>query len=194
MDASSRSKIQSAIIAYKAGEYTSIRACATAYSIPYRTLHYRLSGRNSRSYAHEPMQILSNAEERTLVRWITHLTSTGFPASPALAIAMAEEIRHGRFQLSHTLHSYLRPIGKSWLDRFRTRHPEIQGVWTRTIDGVRHKAMSLEGTKMWFEAVTELYLQNQYPPDRIYNMDESGFAVGESQSSRALVNVREKSS
>ena len=48
--------------------------------------------------------------------------------------------------------------------------------------------------KTWFRAVTELSLQYQYTSDRIYNMDESGFAVGESQSSRALVNIREKSS
>jgi len=193
-DAYSESDLQTAILAYKVGEYTSIRACASAFSLPRRTLQHRISGRNSRSHAHEPMQILSPAEEKTLVRWITHLTSTGFPASPALAIEMAEEIRRGRYQLSRTPPSYLRPIGKSWLHRFRTRHPEIQGVWARNIERARHQAMSVEAVKTWFEAVTELCLQHQYPPQRIYNMDESGFAVGDSQSSRVLVNIREKSS
>jgi len=48
--------------------------------------------------------------------------------------------------------------------------------------------------KTWFEAVTEVHFRYQYVPDYIYNMDKSGFAVGESQSSRALVNIREKSS
>lgn len=140
------------------------------------------------------MQILSSAEEKTLVRWITHLTSTGFPASPSLVVAIAEEIRKNRYQVARLPPSYPRPIGKSWLDRFRARHPDIQGVWTRKIDGARHKAVSMETVKTWFEAVTELCLQHQYTPDRIYNMDESGFAVGESQSSRALVNIRERSS
>ena len=37
-------------------------------------------------------------------------------------------------------------------------------------------------------------MHNQYDPDHVYNMDESGFAVGASQSSRALVNIRESSS
>lgn len=128
------------------------------------------------------MQILSTDEENALVRWITHLSHTGFPTSPALAVAMAEEIRRCRFRLSRTPPSYPRPIGKSWLDRFRKRHPEIQGAWTRTIEGARHKAVNLEGIKTWFEAVTELCLQHQYTPDHIYNMDESGFVVGESQS------------
>jgi hypothetical protein len=153
-----------------------------------------MTKRPSRPTSHEYRQILSNAEERTLVRWLTRLTTTGFPASPALAVQMAEEVRYGRYQLGHNPPSCERPIGKSWLDRFRYRHPEIQGIWTRKIDGVRHKALSLEVVKTWFEAVTEVRFQYQHPLDRIYNMDESGFAVGESQSSRALVNIRENSS
>jgi hypothetical protein len=107
---------------------------------------------------------------------------------------MAEEIRRNRFLLSHAIISYPRPIGKSWLDRFRIRHPEIKGVWTRKIESARHKALSPEVVKMWFEAVMELRIEHQYAPDRIYNMDESGFAVGDSQLSRALVNIREDSS
>ncbi|KYG41971.1 hypothetical protein M433DRAFT_158436, partial [Acidomyces richmondensis BFW] len=46
----------------------------------------------------------------------------------------------------------------------------------------------------WFDAVTELQIQHHYLPDCIYNMDESGFAVGTSQSSRLLVNIRDDSS
>jgi hypothetical protein len=153
-----------------------------------------VSGRLSRSHAHENRQILSSAEEKTLARWITRLTNTGFPASPALGVQMAEEICRNRFALSREPPSYARPIGKSWLDRFHVCHPEIQGVWARKIESARHKAMNVETVKTWFEAVTELYLQHQYDSERVCNMDESGFAVGESQSSRALVNVCEKSS
>lgn len=91
----------------------------------------RLSGQTSRSHVPESMQILSNPEEKTLVRWITYLTSTGFPASPALAIQMAEDIRNNRYRLSKASPPSHRSIGKSWLDRFRKRHLEIQGVWTR---------------------------------------------------------------
>jgi hypothetical protein len=47
--------------------------------------------------------------------------------------------------------------------------------------------------KRWFDAVTETWMHNQYAPDHIYNMNESGFAVGASHSSRALVNIREAS-
>jgi hypothetical protein len=87
--------------------------------------------RTSRSQGHESAQILSYAEEESLLRWLTRLTSTGFPASPALAIEMAEEIRRGRMQLSKIPPPLLRPIGEHWIDRFTARRPDIQTVWAR---------------------------------------------------------------
>jgi hypothetical protein len=192
LSASTEERIQNAITEFKEGRFKSIRVCADTWQVSKSTVAYRMSGRNSRARSHEYRQILSSTEEKTLVRWLTRLTSAGFPASPALAIEMAEEIRRLRFRLTSTPTS-LRLIGKHWLDRFRIRHPEIQGVWTRQIDGVRHNTVILEAVKTYFEATTELCLQHQYPPERRYNMDESGFAVGVSQSSRALVNIREGS-
>ncbi|KXL48548.1 MAG: hypothetical protein FE78DRAFT_141741, partial [Acidomyces sp. 'richmondensis'] len=73
--------------------------------------------------------ILSNAEEKTLVRWIMRLTVTGYPASPALVVDMAKEIRQQRYQLLSSP-APLRPISKCWLNRFRKRHPSLQSVDT----------------------------------------------------------------
>jgi len=142
--ASVESRIQDAITAYKSGTYRSVRAAANAFFIPPSTLSYRLAGRTSRSQAHESEQIFSHAEEKTLVRWLTRLTNTGFPTSPALAIEMAEEIRRGRLQLSRTPPPSLRPIGERWIDRFRARHSDILSVWTRQIERARHDAASSE--------------------------------------------------
>jgi hypothetical protein len=58
----------------------------------------------------------------------------------------------------------------------------------------RFKVTSCEGVKKWFDAVTELWVENQHPSDRVYNMDESGFAVGAIQSSGSLVNIRDAGS
>ncbi|GAB7336127.1 hypothetical protein MBLNU13_g08914t1 [Cladosporium sp. NU13] len=190
----SEADIQNAISALRNNEYRSIRKAAVAFNVPNTTLQGRMSGRTSRSTAHESEQVLSPAEEKTLARWITRLTRTGFPASPALALEMAEEIRRGRVQLSKAGTSTLRPIGENWLSRFKTRMPEIAGIWTRQIDAARFKSANHEGVKRWFDAVTELWVEHQYTPSHVYNMDESGFAVGASQSSRALVNIRNASS
>jgi hypothetical protein len=188
------SSIQEAIYAYSTGLYTTIRKTADAFQVSRSTLHARMNGRNSRAIARESQQTLTNPEETVLLRWITRLTRTGFPASPRLVIEMAEEVRAERVQLTRRKSSTTRPIGYSWIERFKNRHPELGGIWTRQIESVRFHAVNYDTVKAWFDAVTELVLEHQYAPEWIFNMDESGFAVGDSQCSRALVNVREESS
>src|SRR4051812_3040727 len=94
--------MQNALSAYRKGEYTSIRDAARAFNIPFTTLRERLAGRTTRHVAHESAQILSNAEERSLAKLITRLTITGFPASPALVVQMAELVLSKRVVLSRT--------------------------------------------------------------------------------------------
>ena len=187
-------RITSAISAYIAKQYSSLRKAAAACKAPYSTVQARMAGRKSRDISHEWRQSLSNAEENTFLRWITRLTRTGYPASPKLAIEMAEEIRRGRIQLSGQSIIIARPIGYSWLERFKMRHPEINSIWTRQLDSARFNAVNYEGVRRWFDAVSELMIEHQYPAHHIYNMDESGFAIGDSQTSRALINIREQSS
>ena len=64
----SESIIQEAIAAFRTKRYPSIRATAQAYSIPLSTLNHRMAGRASRSNSYEYRQILSSAEEKTLVK------------------------------------------------------------------------------------------------------------------------------
>jgi hypothetical protein len=153
---SHESRIQNALSAHRSSKYRSVRAAAIAFSIHPSTLSYRIAGRTSRSQAPESAQISTCAEEKTLVQWLTCLTSTGFPASPALAMQMAEEIRRGRLQLSKIPPPLLRPIGEHSIDRFRVRHPDIHTVWTRQIEHARYRAMNSDVLRTWFDAVTEI--------------------------------------
>lgn len=88
----------------------------------------------------------------------------------------------------------LRPIGHNWLTCFKKRNPHISGIWTKQIASSRFKATTPDIIKPWFDAVSAICAEHRYSPQHCYNMDESGFTIGESQSSRALVNLREKSS
>ena len=54
--------------------------------------------------------------------------------------------------------------------------------------------MSYDVVQHWFDVVIEKWLEYQYPLECVYNMDELGFAIRASQSSRALINVQESSS
>lgn len=78
------------------------------------------------------------------------------PASPALAIEMAEEIRRERVQLSKASAPTSRPIGQKRLKRFKTRMPDIAGIWTRQIDTARFRATNYECVKRRFDTVTEV--------------------------------------
>ena len=66
---------------------------AHAFNIPRQTLYNRLDGKPPRNKAHETEQLLSHAEEKELVRWITRLTITDYPPRYDTLREMAEEIR-----------------------------------------------------------------------------------------------------
>jgi len=166
----SEASVQHAAAAYLSGQYTTIQAAADAFSIPRRTLSYRLTGRSSRSHPHESRQILTYAEEKILVRWITQLTRTAYSPPPVLVIQMAENLRSQRIQLKPSARSQ-RPIGKHWLDRFRKPYPEIQGVWLRQIESARENATNVDTVKRRFDAVTQLWIKQKYKAEDVYNMD-----------------------
>ncbi|ODQ71903.1 hypothetical protein LIPSTDRAFT_72573 [Lipomyces starkeyi NRRL Y-11557] len=91
-----------------------------------------MAGAKSRTQSHETYQVLSNAEEKTLVRWITRLSATGYPATPASITA--------------------------WFDAFQLRFQE-----------------------------------QKYELCDIQNMNETGFTVGDTQSTCIIVNSTQKS-
>jgi hypothetical protein len=182
MDASTRAKrayteaqLQAALSSLNGNDTESIRVTAAAYAVPESTSR-------------------SSAEEKTLVKWFSNLTRAGFPASPALLVGIAEEVRWSRFKVSDGPSPQLSPLGKHWSLKFRARHPGIKGVWTRQIERARYDGVNSEIMSAWFDAVRALLNEHQYGPSHIYNMDESGSAVFTGQTSRALVNVRHKSS
>jgi hypothetical protein len=138
----SEEDLTNALAAYRNREFTSIRKCAYAFNIPYSTLAFRLSTRTSRSKSHESQQILSTAEEKTLLKAITRLSKSGCPITLPLTRDLAEEIRLSRFRPNSTPTSYP-PISKRWIDRFRKRYPELKTVYSRALDANRSKELTI---------------------------------------------------
>lgn len=192
----SEEDIQKAITSWNNREFRSIRATATHFQVPPSTLRERMAGRKARAQAHETAQLLSNAEEKTLARWITRLTSTGFPATPALVIEMAEEIQAGRIKLAspqNTTPTQLPPIGHEWLYRFLNRYPTLKGTYSRQLETLRHQEATFEKISQWFSAFQSRFNEQNYELQNVYNMDETGFAVGTTQSTRIIVDSTQKS-
>jgi hypothetical protein len=78
-DPQDEGRILLAITAFKQGQFTSIRAAATAYDTPYITTLRRAQGRPSRSECQPNGQKLSSTEEGALKNWIISLDTRGFP-------------------------------------------------------------------------------------------------------------------
>jgi hypothetical protein len=182
----SEDTITTAVTAYRNGEYTSIRKCAYAFDIPNTTLSERLRSRISRSKSHELQKNLSTAEEGTLLKTIVRLSKFGLPITLLLTKNLAEEIRLSRFRLSSILTSYP-PLGKNWLDKFRKRYPELKTVYSRALDASRFEGITYPIVNAYFDALTDLFLENSYPSDAIFNVDETGFALGTTLPSKVLI-------
>ncbi|KFY18563.1 hypothetical protein V493_08507 [Pseudogymnoascus sp. VKM F-4281 (FW-2241)] len=188
--------IQKAIVALQLKEFKSIRLAAEYFEVPKSTLADRMSGKKTRAVAHEIEQALSNAEENTLARWITRLITTGFPATPMLIKEMAEEVRIRRVQVvssQTTIRTNPTPIGHEWIYRFLKRHPNFKGVYSRQLESARYKEATPIKVSAWFNAFKARIEERKYKLCNIYNMDETGFAVGETQSTRIIVDSALKS-
>lgn len=188
--------IEKAIISLANHEFRSAQAAAAHFQIPCSTLKARMAGRKSRAQANEVAQLLSNAEEKTLARWITRLTSTGFPATPALVVEMAEQIRVGRVKLASPQNiepTILPPIGHEWLYRFLNRYPTLKGTYSQQLETLRHQEATFEKISRWFNVFRSRFNEQSYELQNVYNMDETGFAVGTTQSTRIIVDSTQKS-
>jgi hypothetical protein len=137
-------------------------------------------------------QILTNAEEDTLVRWIKRYTITGAYITNSLLLKLAVQLRAARV----TTASHLAPsipqldrINHKWVQRFQKRHPEIGGIYARQLEHVRKEGATYEHVERWFTAVSEKLEEHHYDPSNMWNMDKSGFGIGEEQAIKVLIHL-----
>jgi predicted hydrocarbon binding protein len=189
--AEKEAQLQLAIAAVLSKEYT-CHTAATVFNVPRRTLYDRVKGgKKARNNAHESEQILTNAEERELVRWITLLTISGYPPRYETLRRLAEIIRERCIketegEIQATVYDN---IGKEWVQRFLRRHSELASVRPQSIDIVRIKDTSPERLKRWFDDLEKVLAEFNIKIENIYNMDESGFAIGEKEAGRCIINA-----
>ena len=143
-------RLQKAIIAYNNQEFNSVRGAATAFNVSHRTMARRMAGGLSRAQATEITQVLLNAEERTLVRWISRYTCAGSPITPSLLLKLAELIRYERVRhasQSSSSTKIIAPISHEWLYRFLNRYPKIQSIYARQLEAAQFTGASYDKIK-----------------------------------------------
>ena len=121
-----RTQLANAIRAYRDKKYTSIRAAAESYGVPYSTFYGRLNGgRQNRLVAHEKDQIIAPAEEKAIVNWITRLDNRRFPPRVDMVVYQAKKIlqaRGGDLKL-----------GSHWTSQFLNRHPQLASKFSSQV-------------------------------------------------------------
>lgn len=148
----------------------SIRAVAKKYDLSHQTLARRLKGGISTQIAHHSQQLLTIEQEDLLVRWILTLEADGHAPTHNTIREMVAQIAK---ESGHT-----NCIGKKWVIRFLQRHPEIHSKIGRKIEALRIQNTSPAHLDAFFELFRRVQLTNKIPAENIWNMDESGIAIG----------------
>ena len=90
-------KIEAALADVVNGQHN-CNSASIAFNVSRQTLYDRMNGAQPQRLAQEKQQVLSHAEEKELVRWITHLTIISYPPRHKTLLEMAEEIRKRRIR------------------------------------------------------------------------------------------------
>ncbi|PSS32144.1 hypothetical protein PHLCEN_2v2100 [Hermanssonia centrifuga] len=157
----------------------SLRAAATDYDIPRSTLTTRYNGTKSRKEAHRHEQKLAEEAEEVLVTWIKVMGHRGVPFTPAMVTEYASHIAGT-------------PVGDSWIQRFKARHPDLKIRWTSSLEACRARALNPTLVKEYFNIIHELIVKYHITPENIYNMDEKGLLLGIGKRVRAFVDRDQK--
>jgi hypothetical protein len=94
----SEAQILEALQALTNCDFSSVCAAVHHFEVSYNTLCRRMNGGISQHQAQESRQILSNAEEKTLVQWITCYSFTGSPMTNPLLKKLTELVHQEHIQ------------------------------------------------------------------------------------------------
>jgi len=101
---------------------------------------------------------------------------------------LAEEIRSSRWRPPDNSPLCQPAIGNTWVQRFIHRHPELETASSQTIEAARVREVTKEGLELWFDEFEKTVAEKNIRIEDIYNMDETGFAIGTVQGSYIVVN------
>ena len=70
-------------------------------------------------------------------------------------------------------------IGRDWVARFLSHHPDLASARRKCIDAARIKDVSPEGLMKWFDDLESVIEEHNIEPRNVYNIDESGFTISD---------------
>ena len=173
-------KIDNALQDLQDKRYKSIRQAARAHDIDKSSLAHRLRGRKPRALTFSSQQRLTPAQEIVLVHWIEDLQHQILPSNHSTI----------RQIVIHILkeNDDLKPLGKNWTTKFIKRHPQLATMHPQRIDISRLTTLDPSIITTFFTSFRDLCEQYQVEDQDIYNMNEKGFQMGQTNGEQVIVN------
>ena len=182
--------IQKAIEAYNIDKNQKIKPLARQFDVKYTTLRNRIAGCASRSTRPPTGRILSNDQEASLFIWIGHLDDIGCPPTAKMIEGCANSI----LKRMNPNGDPAPAVGSTWVYRFIKRLPkEYKRIKQQPIDPKRLTAESLGVIQTWYDRLKIQFNTYQITPSNLWNMDETGFRVGQGKQ-EAVVTAYAKTS
>ncbi|KAI1007141.1 hypothetical protein K3495_g1079 [Podosphaera aphanis] len=179
---SSEHAIQCAIKDLNDGVFTSQRKATKKYEVPESTLRGRLAGIRERRISQQYYQRVCPEQEEYLANWILDEVARGCPPTHARTREMA-----GKILASRGDHNSL---GKGWISSFLKRNKKISSVVGRKIDASRASAATPENSNAFFDLFVRTCDRLHVPTEDIWNMDETGIALGVCSNSQVLASPK----
>jgi hypothetical protein len=145
------------------------RTVIKAFGVPRTTVQRRRAGALSRRDREPDSKKLDQLEEEALVRRVLELDQRGIGATKDMVRDIANDLLAERGG---------EPVGKHWVDNFKTRTPEIKLKRSRPYD--RQRALNEDPRVItpWFELVANTKAKYGIADEDMYNLDETGFMMG----------------
>lgn len=122
-------------------------------------------GGKSRREAHVGEQLLTEAQEEILSKWVKIQGRRGIPITYS-SVAQCGNAISGK------------QVGESWPKRFCKRHPSLKMKKTTGLEKARAKGLNQYAVNEFFDMLTDVMKEFNILPDNLYNMDEKGIQLG----------------
>jgi hypothetical protein len=169
----SNEQLQRALAAVDEGK--SMKKAAAENHIPYSSFRDWCYGK-PRTRKRGVKAVLTPDEEAQIVNYLVTMCDRGYGLSPSALKMKVYEITKTR---STPFKDGI--PGGGWMRWFRRRHPELTVRTAEGLESARARALCPENVQSLYDNLTELYNLYNYPPERIWNCDESGAQAGNMQ-------------
>jgi hypothetical protein len=166
-------------------EYNHINGTDIHPSTVYRHLNHPNTDTKESSAAKR--QLLSPAEEATLVAHIHEMAARALPPNRVYIERAALEIAHSRYPS-------MEKFGHNWIQRFEARHQDMLiTAWTKSLDTSRAAAVNPTNIKHYFDLLGAVMNNYNFKDENIYGFDETGCPFGGDETKERVYTSRGES-